>query len=91
MRHGMLAVLIQESPGTPKMLAIVHLALRRPYTFIVVALLVLLIGTLAAVRMPVDIFPNIDIPVVSIVWQYQGLSAEQMADRIVTITEGSGK
>ncbi len=66
---------------------IVRLALRRPYTFAVLALLLLIIGPLSILTTPVDIFPNIDIPVVSIVWQYQGLSAEQMADRIVTITE----
>ena len=66
---------------------IVRLALRRPYTFAVLALLLLIIGPLSIINTPVDIFPNIDIPVVSIVWQYQGLSAEQMADRIVTITE----
>jgi multidrug efflux pump subunit AcrB len=66
---------------------IVRLALRRPYTFAVLALLLLIIGPLSILNTPVDIFPNIDIPVVSIVWQYQGLSAEQMADRIVTITE----
>ena len=66
------------------MLAIVHLALRRPYTFVVVALLILLIGTLAALRMPVDIFPNIDIPVIGVAWQYQGLPPDQMAGRIIT-------
>ena len=66
------------------MLAIVRLALRRPYTFIVVALLILLIGTLAALRMPVDIFPNIDIPVIGVAWQYQGLPPDQMAGRIIT-------
>jgi multidrug efflux pump subunit AcrB len=66
---------------------IVRLALRRPYTFAVLALLLLIIGPLSILSTPVDIFPNIDIPVVSIIWQYQGLSAEEMADRIVTITE----
>ena len=66
------------------MLAIVRLALRRPYTFIVVALLILLIGTLAALRMPVDIFPNIDIPVIGVAWQYQGLPPDQMAGRVIT-------
>jgi multidrug efflux pump subunit AcrB len=66
------------------MLAIVRIALRRPYTFIVVGLLILLIGTLAALRMPVDIFPSIDIPVVGVAWQYQGLPPDQMAGRILT-------
>ena len=51
---------------------IVNLALRRPYTFVVVAMLVFLIGTLAALRMPVDILPSIDIPIIGVAWQYQG-------------------
>src|SRR5271170_1268017 len=66
------------------MLAIVRIALSRPYTFIVVALLILLIGTLAALRMPVDIFPNINIPIIGVAWQYQGLPPDQMAGRIIT-------
>ena len=66
------------------MLAIVRIALRRPYTFIVVALLILLIGTLAALRMPVDIFPSINIPIIGVAWQYQGLPPDAMAGRIIT-------
>src|SRR3984893_14147907 len=66
------------------MLAIVRIALSRPYTFIVVALLILLIGTLTALRMPVDIFPSINIPIIGVAWQYQGLPPDQMAGRIVT-------
>jgi multidrug efflux pump subunit AcrB len=66
---------------------IVRLALRRPYTFAVFALLLLILGPLSIINTPTDIFPNIDIPVVSIVWQYQGLSAVDMAHRIVTLTE----
>src|ERR1700736_2854376 len=66
------------------MLAIVRIALRRPYTFIVAGLLILLIGTLAALRMPVDIFPSIDIPIVGVAWQYQGLPPDQMSGRIIT-------
>src|ERR1700678_1934623 len=66
---------------------IVRLSLRRPYTFAVFALLLLIIGPLSILNTPTDIFPNIDIPVVSIVWQYQGLSAVDMANRIVTLTE----
>jgi multidrug efflux pump subunit AcrB len=66
---------------------IVRLALRRPYTFAVFALLLLIIGPLSILNTPTDIFPNIDIPVVSIVWQYSGLSAVDMANRIITITE----
>jgi multidrug efflux pump subunit AcrB len=66
------------------MLAIVRIALSRPYTFIVAALLILLMGTLAAMRMPVDIFPAINIPIIGVAWQYQGLSPDQMAGRVVT-------
>src|ERR1700759_3360740 len=66
---------------------IVRLALRRPYTFAVFALLLLILGPLSIINTPTDIFPNIDIPVVSIVWQYTGLSAVDMANRIITITE----
>lgn len=68
---------------------IVGLALRRPYTFIVLAILLLLGGVVAILRMPTDIFPSIDIPVVSVVWSYNGLSAQDMADRIVTGYERS--
>ena len=51
---------------------IVKLALRRPYTFVVLAILILILGALAIVRTPTDIFPNINIPVVSIIWTYNG-------------------
>jgi len=66
---------------------IVRLALQRPYTFVVLAILILIMGALAIVRTPTDIFPNINIPVVSIIWTYNGLVPEDMADRIVSITE----
>ena len=66
------------------MIALVRIALRRPYTFVVLALVILIIGPLAALRTPVDIFPDIRIPVVAIVWQYTGLMPEQMAGRITT-------
>src|SRR6202167_2905272 len=66
---------------------IVRLALRRPYTFVVMSILILIMGGLAMVRTPTDIFPNINIPVVSIIWTYNGLIPQDMADRIVTITE----
>lgn len=62
---------------------IVRLALRRPYTFVVLSLLLFIIGPLVVLRTPVDIFPNIDIPVVSIIWNYAGLSPEQLSNRIV--------
>ena len=66
---------------------IVRLALRRPYTFVAGALLVLLFGIVTILRMPVDILPNVDIPIVSVIWQYDGLSAEEMEQRIVTPSE----
>ncbi len=69
------------------MMWIVRLALRRPYTFIVFALLILIVGVLAIESMPTDIFPNIDIPVVTVVWNFSGLSAQQMAQRIVSNAE----
>ena len=68
---------------------IVRLALRRPYTFVVMALLIAILGVSAIVTMPVDIFPYIDIPVVSIVWSYGGLTPEEMEKRMVTIFERS--
>ena len=68
---------------------IVRLALRRPYTFVVVAVLIAILGATAIVTMPVDIFPYIDIPVVSIVWSFSGLAPEEMEKRMVTIFERS--
>src|ERR1700761_7889385 len=73
-------------PGEP-MLAIVKLALNRPYTFVVSALLIFLLGTLAALRMPVDIFPSINIPIIAVSFQYQGLPPDQMAGRLVPPVE----
>jgi len=69
------------------MMWIVRLALRRPYTFVVFALLILIVGIFSIETMPTDIFPNIDIPIVTVVWGYAGLSAEQMADRVVSNSE----
>ncbi len=66
---------------------IVRLALRRPYTFVVVSVLIAILGVSAIITMPVDIFPYIDIPVVSAVWTYQGLSPEEMEKRVVTFFE----
>ncbi|HUE03434.1 MAG TPA: efflux RND transporter permease subunit [Bryobacteraceae bacterium] len=63
---------------------IVRLALRRPYTFVVMSMMIVILGILAAVRMPTDIFPEIDIPVVSVIWSYAGISPEEMAE-VVTI------
>jgi multidrug efflux pump subunit AcrB len=71
------------------MVGIVRLALRRPYTFIVMAVLILIFGTASALRTPTDIFPNINIPVISVVFSYTGLPADDMAGRIVTFYERS--
>src|SRR5208283_4248473 len=68
---------------------IVRLSLRRPYTFVVFAILLLILGPISVLNTPTDIFPNIDIPVVSIVWQYAGLSPDDIANRIVTLSERS--
>ena len=65
-------------------MGIVGLALRKPYTFIVAAILVLLLGISSIFRTPTDIFPNIDIPVVTVVWYYDGLSAPETEKRIRT-------
>ncbi|MFT3938391.1 efflux RND transporter permease subunit [Rhodopseudomonas sp.] len=66
------------------MIALVRIALSRPYTFVVLALLLLIVGPLAALRTPTDIFPEIRIPVIGVVWQYTGLPPDQMAGRITT-------
>src|SRR6266853_1463361 len=66
------------------MIALVRIALSRPYTFVVLALLLLIIGPLAALRTPTDIFPDIRIPVIGVVWGYTGLPPDQMAGRITT-------
>ena len=66
---------------------IVRLALSRPYTFVVMGLVILLLGVFAIVTTPTDIFPEIDIPVVSVIWNYDGLTTEDMASRITTFSE----
>jgi len=66
---------------------IVALALRRPYTFVVMAIVIIILFFVTVVRTPVDIFPSIDIPVVSVVWFYTGMSPQDMADRIVANSE----
>ncbi|MEI6589686.1 MAG: efflux RND transporter permease subunit [Verrucomicrobiota bacterium] len=68
---------------------IVRLALRKPYTFTVMALAIIILGLLSALRMPKDIFPTINIPVVSVVWSYTGLTPAEMEQRIVTQSERS--
>ena len=71
------------------MIALVRIALSRPYTFVVLALLLLIMGPLAALRTPTDIFPDIRIPVIGVVWQYTGLPPDQMSGRITTPFERS--
>ena len=71
------------------MLGLVRIALARPYTFVVLALFILIVGPLAAMRTPTDIFPNIGIPVISVVWTYNGLSPEAMSGRVIYYYERS--
>jgi CzcA family heavy metal efflux pump len=66
---------------------IVRLALRRPYTFVVVALLLVVLGIVTVVRMPTDIFPSVDIPVVTVIWSFTGISPDDVEKRVVTISE----
>jgi CzcA family heavy metal efflux pump len=66
------------------MIALVRVALSKPYTFVVMAAMIAIIGTLAALRTPIDIFPNIDVPVVAVAWQYNGMSPVDMSGRILT-------
>src|ERR1700754_4770758 len=63
---------------------IVKLALNRPYTFIILALLILIMSPVVILRTPTDIFPNINIPVIAVAWQYTGLDPEEMEGRITT-------
>src|ERR1700747_2755823 len=66
---------------------IVRLELRRPYNFVGMAILILVMGVISILRTPTDIFPNINIPVVSVIWNYNGLVPKDMSDRIVSVTE----
>lgn len=66
---------------------IVRLALNKPYTFIVASILILVLGFTSIATTPTDIFPNIDIPVVTVIWTYQGLSAKEMEQRVTTFSE----
>src|SRR5256714_3585597 len=67
---------------------IVRLALRRPYTFVVMAMLIILLGVFAILRMPTDIFPEVDIPVISVIFKYEGMSPEELEGRVVRVYEG---
>src|SRR5579883_691757 len=65
------------------MIGIVRIALQRPYTFVVMAILIAIFGVMAWVKTPVDVFPNINIPVIAVVWTYNGLPPDDMAGRVV--------
>ncbi len=69
------------------MLAIVRIALQRPYTFVVMAMAILLFGVMSWIKTPTDIFPNINIPVVSVVWTYNGMPPDDMSGRIIYFYE----
>jgi multidrug efflux pump subunit AcrB len=71
------------------MIEIVRVALRRPYTFVVLALLLLIIGPLVALRTPTDIFPDIRIPVIAVVWQYTGLPPDEMSATVRNVFEAA--
>ncbi len=66
---------------------IVRLALRRPYTFVVMAMLIVIGGVFAILRMPTDILPEVDIPVIAVVWQYGGLAPDEMEQRFTAFFE----
>ncbi len=66
---------------------LVRVALRHPYTFVVMSMLIVILGVATILRMPTDIFPDIDIPVISVIWNYTGLPPEEMEKRIVTTFE----
>src|SRR5215475_1624240 len=66
---------------------IVRLALRRPYTFVVMAFLIAILGAISIVTMPTDIFPYINIPMAGVIWSYQGMSPDDMAKRVLTVSE----
>src|SRR5271155_3458567 len=83
--HGLCA----QIKDTGVMTAIVRLALSRPYTFVVMAILIMIFGARAAIGTPTDIFPNIGIPVISVVWSYTGLPPDDMANRILSGYERS--
>jgi CzcA family heavy metal efflux pump len=79
--------LSQNVPGENKIMWIVRLALNKPYTFIVAAILIVVLGLTSIATTPTDIFPNIDIPVVTVIWSYSGLSAKEMEQRVTTFSE----
>src|SRR5882757_7123554 len=83
------ALLPARSPETCSLMGLVRFALRWPHTFYVVAALIVFLGISAVVTMPTDIFPEIDIPVVTVIWQYTGLSTPEMEQRVTTYSQYS--
>src|ERR1700689_5129960 len=81
--------MVAEFPAKGVLMWIVRLALRRPYTFVVLSLLLFFLGPVVIMRTPIDIFPNIDTSVVSVLWNYAGFSPQQLSDRIVVQFERS--
>ena len=77
----------QNAATQPNAMWIVRLALRRPYTFVVMSVLIVILGLASIVRTPKDIFPDIDIPVISVIWTYNGLSAQDFEQRITIYSE----
>src|SRR5205085_8871735 len=75
--------------GIPPPMWLIRIALQRPLTFIVMAMLIVILGFGSIAKMPTDIYPDIDIPVISVIWNYTGLSPEEMEKRIVTQYERS--
>src|SRR4029077_10667425 len=74
-------------PKEHKAMWIVRVALNRPYTFIVLALLILILSPVMILRTPTDIFPNINIPVIAVAWQYTGLNPEEVEGRVTSVYE----
>src|SRR5450759_3598252 len=80
---------LHRPQGAQSVMWIVRVALNRPYTFVVLALTILLVGPIAILRTPTDIFPKINIPVVGVIWSYGGLGSEELSNRIVSVFERS--
>src|SRR5580704_8921365 len=86
-RHRLFVMVSQGSPRGILVMWIVRVALDRPYTFIVLALLILILSPVMILRTPTDIFPNINIPVVAVAWQYTGMNPEELEGRLTSVYE----
>jgi multidrug efflux pump subunit AcrB len=85
--HYYTGLIVDAALGGANAVWLVRIALRRPYTFIVLALAIIIVSPIVILRTPVDIFPNINIPVISVAWTYTGLNPEEMEGRITTVFE----